>query len=57
MQDAIRLRRNLTMQVGVREEFTNGWNEVSGRAANYVTDANGVLQTNADRRQFGVHEE
>ena len=30
---------------GLRHEFTTGWNEVSGRAANYVTDANGVLVT------------
>ncbi len=29
----------------MRHEFTNGWNEESGRAANYITDANGVLQT------------
>jgi hypothetical protein len=46
VEDSIRLRPNLTLRVGVRDEFTNGWNEVSGRAANYVTDANGVLETN-----------
>ena len=40
-----RLRRNLTLRVGLRHEFTTGWNEDSGRAANYVTDANGVLMT------------
>jgi hypothetical protein len=45
-EDSIRLRPNLTIRLGVRHEFTNGWNEVSGRAANYITDANGVLQTN-----------
>lgn len=45
VQDAIRLRRNLTLSLGLRHEFTDGWNEVSGRAANYVTDANGVLTT------------
>jgi len=45
-QDAIKVRRNLTVQAGIRHEFTTGWNEVSGRAANYVTDANGVLLTN-----------
>ena len=28
-------------------EFTTGWNEASGRAANYITDANGVLVTDA----------
>ncbi len=45
LEDSIRLRPNLTVRLGVREEFTNGWNEVSGRAANYITDASGALQT------------
>ena len=45
VQDSIRLRRNLTLQAGLRYEFTTGWNEESGRAANYITDANGVLLT------------
>jgi hypothetical protein len=45
-EDAIRLRRNLTIQLGVRQEFTTGYNEESGRAANYITDGNGVLETN-----------
>ncbi len=45
VQDAIRLRRNLTVQLGLRHEFTTGWNEVSGRAANYLTDSNGILVT------------
>ena len=44
-EDAIRLRRNLTVRLGVRQEFTTGWNEVSGRAANYVPGTNGVLLT------------
>src|SRR5215831_17321436 len=44
-EDEMRLRRNLTVRVGLRHEFTNGWNEKYGRAANYVTDANGVLKT------------
>jgi len=46
VQDTIRLRRNLTLTAGLRHEFTTGWNEVSNRAANYVPDANGVIQTN-----------
>ena len=46
VQDTMRLRRNLTVEVGLRHEFTTGWNEVAGRAANYVTDPNGVLLTN-----------
>lgn len=45
-EDSIRLRRNLTIRAGIRHEFTNGWNEKFGRAANYLTDASGVLQTN-----------
>ena len=46
VQDTIRLRPNLTLEVGLRHEFTSGWNEVAGRAANYVTDEHGVLLTN-----------
>lgn len=46
VEDSMRLRPNLTVRIGLRDEFTNGWNEESGRAANYVTDANGVLETN-----------
>jgi hypothetical protein len=44
-EDSMKLRRNLTLRLGVRHEFTTGWNEKFGRAANYVTDANGVLLT------------
>ncbi len=40
------MRPNLTLDLGLRHEFTTGWNEVSGRAANYVTDAQGILVTN-----------
>jgi hypothetical protein len=45
VQDAIKIRRNLTLQLGLRHEFTTGWNEESGRASNYITDASGLLQT------------
>ncbi len=45
IQDSIKLRRNLTFQVGLRQEFTTGWNERSGRASNYITGDNGVLLT------------
>jgi hypothetical protein len=44
-EDAIKLRHNLMLRVGVRHEFTSGWNEAFGRAANYIPDATGVLQT------------
>ena len=51
IEDSIRLRRNLTLQAGIRHEFTAGWNEAFGRAANYVTDpATGILITTP---QFG----
>ena len=36
----------------LRHEFTDGWNEASGRAANYVTDANGVLVDQSGGRQL-----
>jgi hypothetical protein len=45
IEDTIHLRPNLTLQAGLRHEFTTGWNEVAGRAANYITDSNGVLLT------------
>ena len=45
VQDSIRLRRNLTFQAGLRDEFTTGWNEAWGRAGNYITDGSGVLLT------------
>ncbi len=45
MQDTIKLRHNLTLRAGFRHEFTTGWNEAFGRAANYIPDANGVLET------------
>jgi hypothetical protein len=44
-QDSIKLFPNLTLELGLRYEFTTGWNEESGRAANYVS-SNGILQTN-----------
>ena len=44
-EDAVKLGSNLTFQVGLRYEFTTGWNEESGRASNYLTDSNGILIT------------
>lgn len=45
VQDAVTLRPNLTLRLGLRHEFTNGWNEHHGRAANYIYDPSGVLVT------------
>jgi carboxypeptidase family protein len=44
-QDTIKLRPNLTVSLGIRQEFTTGWNEPLGRASNYITDSNDVLIT------------
>jgi Carboxypeptidase regulatory-like domain len=35
-EDAIRLGPRLTLSLGFRDEFTNGWNEAHGRAASYT---------------------
>ncbi len=43
-QDEIKLRSNLTLRLGLREEMTNGWNEAHGHAANYIYKG-GVVQT------------
>jgi carboxypeptidase family protein len=45
-QDEIKLRSNLTMRLGLRDEMTDGWNEVVGRCSNYFYDANFVIETN-----------
>jgi hypothetical protein len=44
-QDTIKLGRHLTVRAGLRDEFSTGWNEAYGRAANYLTDAGGILVT------------
>ena len=46
VEDAIKVRHNLTVRVGLRHEFNTGWNEAQGRAANYVPNSAGVLMTN-----------
>jgi hypothetical protein len=45
-QDEMKLKPNLTVRLGLRDEMTTGWNSKDGRASNYITDANGILQTN-----------
>ena len=41
-QDVIRVSPNFTLTLGFRGEFSTGWNEAHGRAANY-TFTNGVI--------------
>jgi hypothetical protein len=43
-EDVIRVTSKLTVSLGFRDEFSTGWNEAHGRAANY-TFANGVIST------------
>ncbi len=43
-QDVIRFRPKLTLSLGFRGEFSTGWNEAHGRAANYVF-SNGVISS------------
>ena len=44
VEDAIRIRRNLTVTLGFRDELTTGWNEAYGRASNY-SYPNGTIAT------------
>lgn len=43
--DNIRLTNHLTVSLGVRAESTNGWNEVSGRASNFIFGPGGAYET------------
>ena len=43
-EDVIRLTSRLTLSLGLRVEFTNGWHEEHGRAANFYF-TNGVMDT------------
>jgi hypothetical protein len=45
LEDAIKLRRNLTLELGIRHEFTSNWNEANGKAANYTLNSQGILNT------------
>jgi Carboxypeptidase regulatory-like domain/TonB-dependent Receptor Plug Domain len=44
-EDTIHWKPSLELRIGFRAEFTNGWNEVNGRASNYTFDRNGVITT------------
>jgi hypothetical protein len=43
-EDLIRLTPKLTINIGFRDEFSTGWNEVEGRASNY-TYPNGIISS------------
>ena len=43
-EDVIRLSPKLSISVGFRDEFSTGWNEAHGRAANY-TFTNGIINS------------
>ncbi len=45
VEDVIRLKPSLAVSLGFRDEFSTGWNEANGHAANY-TYTNGVIDTN-----------
>jgi len=45
VQDSIRVRPHLQLTLGFRDEFTNGWNEATGRASNYLFGPDGVIET------------
>ncbi len=44
-EDVIRVSPRLSLSLGLRNEFSTGWNEAHGRAANYTFPA-GVISTN-----------
>ena len=41
-EDVIRVRSNLTVSLGFRDEFSTGWNEANKRAANYTLSGAGI---------------
>src|SRR5262245_10643994 len=45
IQDEMKLGKNLTMRLGLRDEMTDGWSEVAGRCSNYAFDKNFVIST------------
>ena len=46
VQDEIKLKSNLTLRLGLRDEMTTGFNEATSRCPNYTFDSSGVIQTN-----------
>jgi hypothetical protein len=55
-EDVIRLSPGLTLSLGFRDEFTNGWNEANGRASTYTfTDWIISTQPNVGNSAFTVN--
>src|SRR6267142_7011174 len=44
-KDEMKLRPNLTVRLGLRDEMTTMINEKNGHSSNYLFDANGILMT------------
>ena len=44
-QDEMKLRQRLTLRLGLRDEMTNGWNEVTNRCSAYTFDKNWIIST------------
>src|SRR5437879_64170 len=54
VEDAVRLKPSFELRIGFRGEFTNGWNEVGGRASNYGFNPAGViLSQRSEERRVG----
>jgi len=45
VQDQIRVTPRFTLSLGLRDEFTNGWNEADGRGSTFIFGDNGALET------------
>jgi hypothetical protein len=45
IQDTLKPRTNLTIDLGLRHDFTDGFNSANGTATNYVSGPNGALLT------------
>src|SRR2546430_8352892 len=53
VNDSIRLRPNLNLRLGLRHEFTNGFNERFHRAGNFIAGPDGVLFTSPRIGEIG----
>ena len=52
VQDPFRLSPSLTVTLGFRGEFTSGWNEAHGRAANYTFYTNVISTIHASAIRY-----